>query len=177
MHPRVAELLSHLDRERAGLRAAVDSIPVAARERRPAPERWSVAEILEHLALVERRLAHVITTALDGARAKGLRSESDETPVMGTMPLAAILDRSNKITAAAAVIPAGEIDSGAAWQRLEAARDDFRSVVLAADGLALGDVIHPHPRLGTLNLYQWIGFVGSHEARHAAQIREQSGQG
>jgi hypothetical protein len=31
----------------------------------------------------------------------------------------------------------------------------------------------PHIRgFGLLNLYQWMVFVGGHEARHTAQIRE-----
>ena len=30
----------------------------------------------------------------------------------------------------------------------------------------------PHPVLGPINIYQWALFVGSHEARHALQIRE-----
>jgi hypothetical protein len=33
-------------------------------------------------------------------------------------------------------------------------------------------VVVPHPALGDQNLYQWIAFVGAHESRHAAQIRE-----
>ena len=42
----------------------------------------------------------------------------------------------------------------------------------AADGLALSQVTAKHPFLGVLNLYQWIGFIGYHDLRHADQIRE-----
>jgi hypothetical protein len=48
----------------------------------------------------------------------------------------------------------------------------MRSVMRAADGLKLTDVTMPHPVFGALNLYTWFAWVGSHEARHAAQIRE-----
>ncbi|MEA2712972.1 MAG: hypothetical protein QOK27_933, partial [Gemmatimonadales bacterium] len=37
---------------------------------------------------------------------------------------------------------------------------------------ALGGLTFSHPLLGSLDLYQWILFVGQHEARHAAQIAE-----
>jgi hypothetical protein len=30
----------------------------------------------------------------------------------------------------------------------------------------------PHPALGVLDGYQWLAFVGTHELRHANQIRE-----
>ena len=35
-------------------------------------------------------------------------------------------------------------------------------------------VIHhtDHPVLGPLNIYQWVLFNGSHEARHTLQVRE-----
>jgi hypothetical protein len=32
------------------------------------------------------------------------------------------------------------------------------------------DARFPHPAWGPLNLYQWLAFVGAHEARHLAQI-------
>ena len=60
----------------------------------------------------------------------------------------------------------------AAWSILERARAALRQAVLAADGRALSEVSAPHARLGTLNLYQWLIFLGTHEGRHAAQIRE-----
>jgi hypothetical protein len=37
-------------------------------------------------------------------------------------------------------------------------------------------VSFPHPVLGPTNGYQWFLFIGSHEARHADQIRETARQ-
>jgi hypothetical protein len=51
-------------------------------------------------------------------------------------------------------------------------RRSFLDVYLSGDGLALAEVVHVHPRLGSLNLYQWGVWVGGHEARHTEQIRE-----
>ena len=50
------------------------------------------------------------------------------------------------------------------------------AAIARGDGLALSQVEHPHPIFGPLNLYQWVAFVGAHEARHAAQIREVGAQ-
>ena len=172
MHPRTAELLEHLDRERAALRLAVEGVPPDRRERRPSPESWSVAEVLEHLALVERRLTQLFTTWMAEARAQGLGAESESTPLVPTLDWATVLDRRRKITASEAVRPRGDLNAPAAWGVLEEAQRALRTVVLEGDGLALGEVVRPHPVLGPLNLYQWVAFVGAHEARHAAQIRE-----
>ena len=45
-------------------------------------------------------------------------------------------------------------------------------VIRSTRGMPLGAVQQPHRILGELNLYEWIAFLGTHEARHAAQIRE-----
>jgi len=59
-----------------------------------------------------------------------------------------------------------------AWEALESATESLHKMVVSGDGLALDAVSHPHPALGPMSIYQWIAFVGAHEARHAAQIRE-----
>src|SRR5688572_23374224 len=54
MHAHVAAVFSSLDASMAALQASVDSVTPALHSRRPAADRWSVAEVLEHLALVEQ---------------------------------------------------------------------------------------------------------------------------
>jgi hypothetical protein len=48
----------------------------------------------------------------------------------------------------------------------------LQNALREGDGWALETLSAPHPRLGSLNLYQWVVFVAGHEARHTAQIRE-----
>ena len=151
MHPRTEELLRHLDTQHERLRAAVDSIPRPRRDVKPSPDRWSVAEVLEHLSIVETRIERVFSKRLAEARVAGLGPERASSPVVGTIDMDRLLDRTRRITATEAALPTGKLD---------------------ADGLALSDVSHPHPVLGPINLYQWIAFVGGHEARHAAQVIE-----
>ena len=68
--------------------------------------------------------------------------------------------------------PQGKFDAASAWTALAQTRADLRASAIGADGLALSEVIQPHPVLGPINLYQWLLFVGSHEARHTDQVRE-----
>ena len=63
MHPRLAELLSHLDSERDALDRVVSEVPPEARDRRPAPDSWSVAEVLDHLARVEGGVARLVAVS------------------------------------------------------------------------------------------------------------------
>src|SRR5690242_6418722 len=99
MHSRTQELLQHLDAQHERLRAAVESVPRARREVKPTAERWSVAEVLEHLSIVETRIERVFTKRLDEARAAGLGREQDSSPVVGTIDMDRLVDRTRRITA------------------------------------------------------------------------------
>ena len=171
MHPRTRELLDYLDSQRAILRAAFDAVPVDAREREPAPGTWPPCAIVEHLAIVGRRIAKVLSTKIADGRAAGLGPETSTEPVLPTIDMAYVLDRSTRRTAPSMVQPTG-LDPDAAWAALEQATVALRASMMEGDGLALGTLTHPHPLFGPISLYHWIAFVGAHEARHAAQIRE-----
>jgi hypothetical protein len=172
MHPRLEEVLNYLDTQRSELREAVEAVPPALRDQSPGAERWSVAQVLQHLVLIEKRIGRGLTKWVLDARDEGLGPETETSSVMNSVPLQLIADRSKPRSAPEEVRPQGEFDAASAWSDLEQARAALRAGAMAGDGLALGEVIQPHPVLGPINLYQWLLFVGSHEARHTAQVRE-----
>ncbi len=43
------------------LRRTVEAVPVALRSRRPAPDRWSAAEVVDHIAIVEEQILQLFT--------------------------------------------------------------------------------------------------------------------
>jgi len=175
MHPRIEEVLQCLETELSGLRDAVESVPPDRRAERPAPGRWSVAEVLEHLALVEGSVLKACTRQLAAARESGLPDESETSSIRETMPPEQVANRDRPLVSPERLLPKTN-DAAAAWAQIEAVRDRFREFVVSCDGLALAQVGFPHPSLGALNLYQWLLFSAGHHARHAAQIREIAGQ-
>jgi hypothetical protein len=172
MHPRSEEVLNYLDAQRKELRAAIDSVPLAARNAQPSAEQWSVAQVLDHLTMIDKRVAAGFGKWIAEAQAKGLGAETETSSVLNSLPTALITDRSRKFNAPDEIRPRTEVDAESAWIELEDARIQLRAAFLAGDGLALKQVKQPHPVLGPINVYQWALFVGSHEARHALQIRE-----
>ena len=175
MHPRTVEILDCLDTELAGLRAAVEAVPDERRSERPGPDRWSVAEVLEHLAIVERAVMKSCARQLATAREAGLPPESETSSIVHALPPAQVANRERRIVAPDPVRPRG-LDAASAWSEIERTRAQLRDFVASCDGLALGQVAFAHPALGTLNLYQWLLFAAGHHARHAAQIREIAAQ-
>jgi hypothetical protein len=171
MHPRLQEISVCLDRELAALRAAVDAVPVDRRSERPGPDRWSVAEVLEHLAMVEKSVLKACARQLAAARETGLPAETETTSVVPSLPPERVANREQVIAAPERLRPTG-VDAATAWTRIEAIRAELQEFVRGCDGLALAQVSFPHPALGPLNLYQWLLFAAGHHARHAAQIRE-----
>lgn len=172
MHPRIKEVLDHLDAQRGYLRAAVDSVPPARRDAAPAPGRWSVANVLEHLALLERRLTGLFSTRIAEARAGGLGAEARTDSVLVSTDMVTLMDRTRRLSAPETIHPTSGLTAAAAWSGLEESRAGLRAMITGADGLALGEITHNHAVFGTLDLYQWLAFIGGHEARHADQIRE-----
>jgi hypothetical protein len=172
MHARTREVLAYLDTQRAALADAVAAVPAELRGRRPAPDRWSVAEVLDHLAMVNGSANDFLEAQVASARAAGLGAEGETSPVISTFDPSPILDRSRKRTASERSQPRAGIDVEVAQAALARTQQALRDMLLDWDGLALSELILPNPVFGPLNVYQWVLFVGGHQGRHAAQIRE-----
>jgi hypothetical protein len=173
MHARISELLHYIDEQRRELEATVATVPPALREVRPEPDSWSVAEVLEHLALVEGGVARLVERRIARAREAGLGPETDESSVLRSLDdvlEGGIAESPLPREAPEIVRPRADADARTALASLAGSREALRAQLTAADGLALGRVTATHATLGELDLYQWVLFVGQHERRHARQI-------
>jgi uncharacterized damage-inducible protein DinB len=172
MHPRIKEVHDYLLSAHVHLQDAVDTIPPDRRDVAPQEGRWSVAQVLEHLAIVETRIARLLAKRLAEARAGGVGQETEATTILWTVDVMRVLDRRERIEAPEQIRPTQTRTSVDAAEALKRAQSTLQQTVLDADGIALGEISHPHPVLGPLNLYQWGIFAAAHEMRHALQIRE-----
>lgn len=172
MQPRTNEVLDYLAAADRELDDAVAAVPEVDRGRRPGTCGWSVAEILEHLRVVESAIARLLGQHIQVARASGLGPEGATEPVVPTVPVARLMDRDAKLIASERSQPKGGIAWVTAREEFRAARGEVVELLRDADGLALSELVIQHPVLGPLNIYQWAVFLGAHARRHAAQIRE-----
>jgi hypothetical protein len=172
MHPRISELLDYLDGQRDALCVTASNVREEHRTAPPPGGGWSVLEILDHLRITEGRIAMLISKLVTEAKAASLPPETERAPLLATMQLERVLDRGTRIKAPNALTPQAAADLDTALRALDETRAKLKDAVVAADGLALGQIKYPHLVFGDLTLYEWIAFVGAHEARHADQIRE-----
>ena len=164
--PRLLPLIRQLQTDRAALLAAFERVPALRRAERPAPDRWSAAEVADHVAIVESRLAAALHKALPELPAAG-----PDAGITSFDPVR-VLDRSTRFSAPEFVHPKGHVDPALAIAALAQAWSDVDDVIAAAERRDLAAWQRPHPALGLLDGYQWLASLGGHARRHAAQIDE-----
>lgn len=167
MPTRLSDLLRYIDAEARQLRSAYEAVPVARRHVRPAPDRWSAAEVVHHVTIVERRLVERLRGLIEEAKKLGDAGD----PRMRDDLQARATDRSKRFKTGEASEPK-DTDVTRVWIDFDETRSALRAVIESAEGVALHAVSAPHPALGDFNGYDWIVFAGAHTRRHADQIRE-----
>jgi hypothetical protein len=172
MHPRLAQLVDYVTLQRAALLGAVALVPEALRDERVPTGTWSIAEVLEHLHRVERGITRLLVRTIEGGREAGIPRERETGSLLNRLDAYDLLRRDRHMQAPDQVAPRGEHTAAQALAALAVSREAFSAAIQSGDGLALGRLTFVHPLLGPLDLYQWILFVGQHEARHAEQIAE-----
>jgi hypothetical protein len=137
---------------------------------KPAPDRWSVAEVSEHIAVSESTLFGLIQTKFITSPAAP--EKRAEVAGKDEIILTRVPDRSHKAQAPEFLKPtnrwATEPDVIKAFEDSRKATMDY--VRTTNDDLR--DHFGPHPAFGTLDCYQWILLISSHSERHTKQIEE-----
>jgi hypothetical protein len=172
MHPRLAELVDYVTAQRTTLLVAVSTVPEALRDARIDTGVWSIAEVLEHLHRVESGIARLIARTIERGRRVGIPEEGETGSLLDSLDAYNLTRRDQRLVAPAPVAPRGGYTAAQGLAALAQSREALLAAIRSGDGLALGGLTFPHPLLGSLDMYQWILFVGQHEARHAAQIAE-----
>lgn len=163
----IATLKATLAADRAALLAAVERVPADLRSTKPADGRWSVQDVVEHLSLVEGRAGMLVGALV--AEAPALDGATDGPTAINRVAMA---NRDMKVSAPDPIQPTGRVSIDAAISALGTSRAALLAAMEQAEGRDLSKVSRPHPALGLLDGYQWIGAIGGHEMRHTLQIEE-----
>jgi hypothetical protein len=137
---------------------------------KPAPDRWSIAEVSEHIAISESTIFGMVQSkVMTSPATPEKRAEvagKDET-VLKMVP-----DRSHKAQAPEFLKPTNR---WATQAELTKAFEDSRKATMdyvRTTNDDLRDHFGPHPLLGPLDAYQWILLISAHSERHTKQIEE-----
>jgi hypothetical protein len=138
-----------------------------------APERWSVAECSEHIALAEGFIFGLVSERIMKAPANP--EKRDAAKGKDELIIKMMQDRSHKATAPEPIDPAKHgimapeesvklfLDNrGHTIEYIKTTQEDLRDHLF----------VHPVPAIGTLDGYQWIMLISGHTRRHTLQILE-----
>jgi hypothetical protein len=163
-------LVAHLEKTRKALIDATAGLSAAQWNFKQAPDHWSVAECVEHLALSEDLIFQLVTERMLKSPPEPEKKEA--TKGKEDLILKVIPDRSQKFQAPEPLVPRGK------WATPEEALRHFREgrahsieyVKTTQDDLRAH--FFDHPVAKTLDGYQWLLLMSAHTQRHTAQLLE-----
>ncbi|OLC88892.1 MAG: hypothetical protein AUH88_00130 [Acidobacteria bacterium 13_1_40CM_4_61_5] len=159
--------VKYLQQTRDGVVGATKGLSEAQMKFKPAPDRWSVAETLEHIALAEDFLLQNISEKIMKAPPG---STDRDTAKIDAMVLAMIPDRSHKAQAPPPLVPTSR------WTPAETLDHFLKSRAKTIGFLESTPDLRNHvadsPLGQPLDAYEWLLFIGAHSERHTKQILE-----
>lgn len=136
---------------------------------KPSPESWSIAQVVEHLALLEEQLPQIIDGVMKNPppASKPSNPRAIDEKILATVP-----QRTTKVQAPEQFRPSGKFKDGpAALAAFKAARD--RNIAAVRSTAApLRNHFQKHPALGEIDALQWYLATAAHTERHVNQVLE-----
>ncbi|HUQ98917.1 MAG TPA: DinB family protein [Gemmatimonadaceae bacterium] len=185
MHEQLTEVITSLESAQSRIRQLTDSVSEKAWNRKPAPERWSAAECVEHLNLTSRAYIPLLRDALAEARLSRApapkRYSRDALGWFLAMMIGPLRHvgklRLGKVKTTEEFVPhpkGGRTKILSEFVRLQS---ELISLTRAADGLAIDKVKIVSPFGGKMkyNAYSALVIIPRHEHRHIEQAEEAVG--
>jgi DinB superfamily len=161
-------LLNHLQQTRQAFLDSISGLSDAQWTFKAGPDRWSIAEVAEHIAVSETTILQLVTDKI----LKAPSVPRDPNGLSDDKLLAALQDRSSRFQAPEMLRPTNR------WAARDALTKDFIAARDKTEAYvkATTDDLHghsaPHPIFKMLDGYQWVLLLSGHSARHTAQINE-----
>ena len=157
--------LRRLDSIHSELLNTIVSIDDPLFSRSPSENEWSVAQIVHHLCLVERRVIKELEKQLANPPQK-------LSALRRLVPTSIVASRLVRVKAPKAMNPVDPPAKEEIIENYNAARSKLKELCVVHGRQRLKQVIFKHPFLGDIDGSATISFVGYHEIRHFKQIKE-----
>src|SRR5213593_2022137 len=159
--------LQYLESTKQGVQDATAGLSQAQWNFKPAPDRWSVAEVTEHIAAAEDFLRGMVTDQVMKAPS---RPAGEDVKAIDEMVLTAVPDRTHKAQAPEPLKPTNRFGSpeGSLKHFVEsrAVTEDYLKTTAGLRGHVADSP------LGKLDGYEFVLLIAAHSERHTKQINE-----
>jgi uncharacterized damage-inducible protein DinB len=158
-------IIENLGRAQSGLLRAAAAVPAEQWKTRPAEGRWSAGEVICHLSAVER----TILCRAD----KLLQKPQNPAPFYKRfhVPMMFVEARVIRRKAPTPLEPQAVREKEEMLAELRHVRERTLAFIEETMERDLSKYCMAHAFLGTLNAYEWLQFIASHEVRHTKQMR------
>jgi len=160
--------MKYLESTKQGVLDATAGLSEAQWNFKAGPDRWSIAEVTEHIATAEGFLRGMI---LEKVMVAPARTDGGDINVIDELVLTAVPDRTQHRQAPEPLKPANRYGSpqGSLKQFIES-RAQTEDFLRTHDDLRAHAIDSP---LGKqLDAYEWVLFIAAHSERHTKQILE-----
>jgi DinB family protein len=165
--PERAELIDLLNKSNREFLEAVETVTDRQWSFRPGPDRWSIAEVAEHIVLSEAALFDNATKNVNGSADEKWDATLGKTDLLRR----ALPNRSTKVTAPEEIQPKRGMTRAQLMAHFKAQR--ARTLAYAQETEApLKAHTVANPFFGPLNGHQWLLYIPLHNLRHNLQIAE-----
>jgi hypothetical protein len=159
---------AYLAKTRDAVLASVRGLSAEQLAFKPAPEKWSVAEVLEHIGATEDYLMGVILKQVMSAPP---RPAGEDVKAIDDFVLKAIPNRASKLKAPEPLVPTKRFGS-VEGSRKHFAESRAATIAFVKETKGLRDHAIDSPLGHRLDAYQWVLFIAAHSDRHQQQIEE-----
>ncbi|MDB6129763.1 MAG: DinB superfamily protein [Verrucomicrobiales bacterium] len=164
----LAQGIKYLEKTRQGVIASTKGLSEAQWKFKAATNRWSVAEVTEHIAAAEDLLMAMVQDKV--MKAPG-RTEAEDLKALDQLVLQKIPDRSAKAKAPEPLEPKNQFGSPqASLKHFQESRAKTIAFLKATPDVR--QHVADSPMGKKLDAYQWVLFVAAHSERHTKQIEE-----
>jgi len=159
-------VIATMSKAQTGFLCVADAVPAEAWRTRPSEDKWSAAELVAHLMMVER--------AVIGKADRVTQKPPKRVSLLKKIhiPMALVESRWIRRKSPVPVEPEMLRDKEVMHAELRTVRERSLAFLEETRGRNMGEYYWAHPALGTLSLYDWLQFLASHEVRHTKQMRE-----
>lgn len=166
----IAEIYESNDKIRENLKATVGNLSDEQAARLPDGEKWTLAELIEHVAIVEDGMTRICAKLLKEAQTEDKKSDGT-AKISADFLTKAAASVNQKIEAPDRVRPTGTKTVAESLAKMEENRATLKQMRPLFESFDGSEHKFPHPAFGDLTAHEWLALVGGHEMRHLRQIK------
>lgn len=132
-------------------------------------EKWTIAALVEHVAIVELNMVKICAKLSAAAKESGKASDGSFA-VSPNFVEKSVEIADLKLEAPEFVRPIGGVPIAESLEKLKASSADLEAMRPIIESFDLSESQFPHPFIGNMTAAEWLLIAGRHKMRHIRQI-------